>query len=34
VVRKPVRLKEPIMFNIEPMPSKVKFRFEYEENEE
>ena len=32
--RKPARLKEKIMFNIEPMPSKVKFRFEVDENKE
>ena len=30
--RKPVRIKEPIMFNIEPMPQKMKFRFEFDEN--
>lgn len=27
-----VRLKEPIAFGIEPMPSKVHFRFELDEN--
>lgn len=31
-VRRPVRAKEPIVFNIEPMPSKVKFTFEVDEN--
>lgn len=32
--RKPVRVKEPILFNIEPMPSKIKFNFEFDENKE
>ena len=27
-------MKEPILFNIEPMPSKVKFRFELDENKD
>ncbi len=25
-VRRPVRVKEPIKFGIEPMPSKIKFK--------
>jgi hypothetical protein len=33
-VRRPVRLREPITFNIEPMASKVKFRFEVDENKD
>jgi len=32
--RKPARIKEPIIFNIEPMPSKIKFNFEFDENKD
>lgn len=31
---KKVRLKEPIQFNLEQMPSKINFRFELDENKE
>ena len=27
-----MRAKDSIVFNIEPMPSKIKFKFEYDEN--
>ena len=29
-----MRIKEPILFNIEPMPSKIKFKFEFDENKD
>jgi hypothetical protein len=31
-LRKKLRIKDKIMFNIEPMPSKVKFKFDLDEN--
>lgn len=29
-----VRLREPIAFNIEPMPSMIKFKFDLDENQD
>jgi hypothetical protein len=32
--RKPVRVKEPIRFNIQPMPSKINFKIQLDENKD
>lgn len=32
--RKPMKLQDPITYNVEPMPHKIKFRFETDENKE
>lgn len=34
LTKRPARIKEPITFNIEPMPSKVKFSYELDENKD